>query len=114
MAKPDEAPAAKLVIKKHLYYGDNLDVMRKMPSGIFDLTYLDPPFKSDLDYNLLFTEDGISPDEAQMTVFKDTWWWDIGAQNAYEELQDIPNPRLVGLINALHIGLEGVMYFREA
>ncbi len=108
MAKSEGAKAAKLPIRKHLHYGDNLDVMRKMPSGIFDLTYLDPPFKSDLDYNLLFTEDGIAPDEAQMTA-KDTCVWDQGpgsAQYAFEEIQDIPNPRLVNLINALHVGLD--------
>lgn len=95
-----------VVPNKRLHYGDNLDVMRGMPSGFVDLTYLDPPFKSDLDYNLLFTEDGIAPDEAQMTVFKDTWTWDQGAQSAYDDIQDIPNPRLVNLINALQVGLE--------
>ena len=100
------AKAVKAAINKRLYYGDNLDVMRQMPDGFVDLTYLDPPFKSDLDYNVLFTEDGISPDEAQMTVFKDTWLWDQGAQRAFEDIQDIPNPRLVNLVNALHVGLE--------
>ena len=99
----------KVIPKKHLRYGDNLNVMKTMPDGIVDLTYLDPPFKSDLDYNLLFTEDGIAPDEAQMTVFKDTWTWDTGpnsAQSAYEDIQDIPIPRLVNLVNALQTGLD--------
>lgn len=106
MGNSKGAKAATNPIRKHLHYGDNLDVMRKMPAGIFDLTYLDPPFKSDIDYNLLFTEDGIAPDEAQWTAFKDTWLWDQGAQGAFEEIQDIPNPRLVNLVNALHVGLE--------
>jgi site-specific DNA-methyltransferase (adenine-specific) len=95
--------------RKRLHYGDNLDIMGSMPSGIIDLTYLDPPFKSDLDYNLLFKEDGIAPDEAQMTVFKDTWTWDTGprsAQSAYEKIQDLPNPHLVNLVNALHAGMQ--------
>ena len=77
---------AKPPIHKHLHYGDNLEVMKTMPEKFADLTYLDPPFKSDIDYNLLFTEDGISPDEAQMTAFKDTWTWDQAAQAAYEDL----------------------------
>jgi site-specific DNA-methyltransferase (adenine-specific) len=101
--------AGVITFSKRLHYGDNLDVMRTMTSSIADLIYLDPPFKSDLDYNLLFTENGISPDEAQMTVFKDTWTWDTGprsAQSAYEDIQDIPNPRLVNLINALQTGLD--------
>ena len=40
-----------------LYYGDNLEVMRKyLPDECIDLVYLDPPFNSNRDYNLLFRE----------------------------------------------------------
>jgi hypothetical protein len=47
--------------------GDNLRVMKdKLGDGIADLIYLDPPFKSDINYNMLFTADGLHPDEAQM------------------------------------------------
>jgi site-specific DNA-methyltransferase (adenine-specific) len=106
MSKPGATKAAKSPIRKHLHYGDNLDVMRAMPDNFADLTYLDPPFNSNLDYAVLFTEDGIAPDEAQMTAFKDTWTWGLEAQSVYEDLQEVPNPRLVNLINALHLGLE--------
>ena len=34
-----------------LYYGDCIDVMREWPAACADLCYLDPPFKSDADYN---------------------------------------------------------------
>ncbi|MGH9688442.1 MAG: DNA methyltransferase [Candidatus Acidiferrales bacterium] len=89
-----------------LLYGDNLPIMReKIATGSVDLVYLDPPFKSDLNYNVLFTADGLHPDEAQVTAFKDTWTWDAAAQSAYDELQNVPNVRLVNLMNALHTGL---------
>ena len=79
-----------------------LDVMRKnIADESIDLIYLDPPFKSDLNYNLLFRADGLHPDEAQWTAFKDTWLWDEGAALALAELQEVPNPILVGVFNAL-------------
>jgi site-specific DNA-methyltransferase (adenine-specific) len=56
-----------------LFYGDNLQIMReKIASESVDLVYLDPPFKSDLNYNVLFKADGLKSDEAQLTAFKDT------------------------------------------
>jgi hypothetical protein len=90
-----------------LYYGDNLDIFRggNVDPESVDLIYLDPPFKSDANYNILFTADGIKPDEAQLTAFKDTWTWEE-AQGVYDELQTTPNVTLINLINALHVGLE--------
>ena len=41
-----------------LYYGDCLDWMRKWDSGIVDLVYLDPPFNSKQNYNMLFSTEG--------------------------------------------------------
>lgn len=91
------------VSKNSLFYGDNLQVMReKVADESVDLIYLDPPFKSDINYNMLFSADGLHPDEAQMTAFKDTWAWDHAAQEALDEVQEVPEPNFVGLINALH------------
>jgi DNA modification methylase len=57
-----------------LHYGDCLDILRKMEAESVDLIYLDPPFKSDTDYNMLFgTEQG--KDMAQVRAFTDTWYW---------------------------------------
>jgi site-specific DNA-methyltransferase (adenine-specific) len=40
-----------------LYYGDNLEILRRyIEDESVDLVYLDPPFKSDQDYNILFAE----------------------------------------------------------
>jgi site-specific DNA-methyltransferase (adenine-specific) len=89
-----------------LFYGDNLELMReKVETASVDLIYLDPPFKSDLDYNVLFKADGITADEAQMTVFKDTWSWDEAAQITFDEMQDSNNVGLVNILNALNVGL---------
>jgi site-specific DNA-methyltransferase (adenine-specific) len=39
----------------HLYYGDNLDVLREsIRDESVDLIYLDPPFNSNATYNILF------------------------------------------------------------
>jgi site-specific DNA-methyltransferase (adenine-specific) len=40
-----------------LYYGDNLDILRRyIKDENIDLIYLDPPFKSDQDYNVLLAK----------------------------------------------------------
>jgi DNA modification methylase len=68
-----------------LYYGDNLDVLRRhVGDESVDLVYLDPPFKSDQDYNVLFADRG-TKSAAQVKVFEDTWSWDESAARAYQE-----------------------------
>lgn len=70
-----------------LYYGDNLDVLRRyVKDDSVDLVYLDPPFKSNQDYNVLFREKGGTPSAAQIKAFEDTWRWDEAAAAAYEEV----------------------------
>jgi len=69
-----------------LYYGDNLDVLRRhVGDESVDLVYLDPPFKSDQDYNVLFAERPGAPAEAQIRAFEDTWRWDEAAARSFEE-----------------------------
>ena len=51
-----------------------------------DLVYLDPPFKSNQDYNVLFAEQDGTRAAAQIHAFKDTWRWDQGAALAYQEV----------------------------
>ena len=93
-------------IANRLLYGDNLPIMReRIADESVDLIYLDPPFNSDLNYNVLFKADGLNSDEAQVTAFKDTWTWDAAAQAAFDELQSARNPTLVNFVNALHGGL---------
>ncbi len=67
-----------------LYYGDNLDVLRRhVADESVDLVYLDPPFSSNADYNVLFREHGEGA-AAQVQAFTDTWEWNLDARAAYE------------------------------
>lgn len=61
-----------------LYYGDNLDVLRKhIADESVDLIYLDPPFNSNASYNVLFRSPTGDQSAAQIEAFDDTWhWWD--------------------------------------
>lgn len=69
-----------------LYYGDNLDILRRyIADESIDLTYLDPPFNSNADYNVLFAEHSGKRAAAQIKAFEDTWTWDAGSAASYEE-----------------------------
>jgi site-specific DNA-methyltransferase (adenine-specific) len=71
----------------HLYYGDNLDVLRRhFKDESVDLVYLDPPFKSNADYNVLFAEQDGTRSPAQIKAFTDTWRWDETAAAAFEAM----------------------------
>jgi DNA modification methylase len=70
-----------------LYYGDNLEILRRY--GVdesVDLVYLDPPFNSNQDYNVLFADKHGSRSAAQINAFEDTWHWDQAAEGAYLEI----------------------------
>jgi len=70
-----------------LYYGDNLDVLRRyLNDEVADLVYLDPPFKSNQDYNVLFAEQDGSRSAAQIKAFEDTWRWDQAAAQAFQQV----------------------------
>ena len=59
-----------------LYYGDNLDILRQhVPDESVDLVYLDPPFNSNANYNVLFKEQSGEASPAQIRAFTDTWEW---------------------------------------
>lgn len=60
----------------HLYYGDNLKIMQRMPAASVDLIYLDPPFKSDQNYNLVYKTMTGKPVPEQAQAFCDTWEMD--------------------------------------
>lgn len=96
-----------------LYYGDNLSILKQhIPSESVDLVYLDPPFNSNRNYNLLFKQSADrkrrgkpvadSPMEdsaAQIMAFEDTWTYHPGM---FEEFAADPdNGRLLHLMNAL-------------
>ncbi len=66
-----------------LYYGDNLDVLREsIASASVDLIYLDPPFNSNANYNVLFRSPAGAGSQAQIEAFEDTWEWGEEAEGA--------------------------------
>jgi adenine specific DNA methylase Mod len=70
-----------------LYYGDNLDILRRyVKDESVDLIYLDPPFNSKATYNVLFGEKNGSQAAAQIKAFEDTWTWDQSAAEAYDDV----------------------------
>ena len=69
-----------------LYYGDNLDVLRRyVKDESVDLVYLDPPFNSRQEYAVLFAEKDGTKSSSQIHAFEDTWEWNIEAEQAYLE-----------------------------
>ncbi|MGE0086009.1 MAG: DNA methyltransferase [Desulfococcaceae bacterium] len=77
----------KPITKNTLFYGDNLKILREhFPAESADLIYLDPPFNSNRNYNVLFKDESGQDSEAQITAFEDTWHWDRKAQETYHEL----------------------------
>ncbi len=71
-----------------LYYGDNLYVLREtIPSESVDLIYLDPPFNSSANYNVLFKSPKGVQSEAQITAFEDTWHWTSASARTLEQLK---------------------------
>lgn len=77
-----------------LFYGDNLYVLRDhIRDETVDLVYLDPPFKSGQNYNVLFTERSGTKAAAQVQAFKDTWKWDQAAWRAIRRSSGLVPPR---------------------
>ena len=73
--------------KNKLYYGDNFEVLQRyVKDESVDLVYLDPPFNSRQDYNVLFAEKDGSQSSSQIHAFEDTWEWNTDAMRAYEQI----------------------------
>ena len=89
--------------KNVLYYGDNLDILRRyIKDETIDLIYLDPPFKSDQDYNVLFAERNGSRSAAQIKAFEDTWQWDEAAARAYHEVVESGHQKVSQVMQAFY------------
>lgn len=70
-----------------LYYGDNLDILRRyVESESVDLVYLDPPFSSNKSYNVIFRDESGRASDGQILAFEDTWHWGPSAEETYRYL----------------------------
>jgi DNA modification methylase len=101
-------------MKRQLYYGDNLPVLREhIADETVDLIYLDPPFNSKRDYNLLFKSPTGQESDAQITAFEDTWHWGPQAEREFNELLHQPNTHVAEMMRAFRafLGENDVMAY---
>ncbi|CAN91992.1 hypothetical protein sce1834 [Sorangium cellulosum So ce56] len=111
-SRADRAGQGHLFRQGTLYYGDNLKVLREhVRDESVDLIYLDPPFNSKRNYNVIYKEPDSSDSVAQKRAFDDSWHWDFAADAAYRRLvgsgaeeRGVPT-KLVSLVEAFRIFL---------
>lgn len=92
-----------------LYYGDNLDILRKhIRDESVDLCYIDPPFNSERNYNQIYNNIG-KEDSAQAQAFVDMWTWDSLAIKGFEAI--VENDRGLFTVQTINliIGLQKVL-----
>jgi len=100
--------------RNKLYFGDNLRMMRlHIADESVDLVYLDPPFNSDRNYNVLFKEQSGESSPAQIEAFTDTWHWDASARQTYADLLADAPANVGSLISALRefVGTNDMMAY---
>jgi site-specific DNA-methyltransferase (adenine-specific) len=88
----------------HLYFGDCLDVLKQLrsehPQPFIDLIYIDPPFNSKRNYNVLFESMDMKDANAQKQAFSDTWS-NYGYMDTLNEIADL-HKDLFDLLNMFH------------
>jgi len=96
-------------MKNRLFYGDNLDVLRRyVKDETVDLCYIDPPFNSKRNYNQIYNNVG-KEDRAQAQAFTDTWTWDTEAEKGLADIQSNPNGKYTRQTVKLISGLSDVL-----
>jgi site-specific DNA-methyltransferase (adenine-specific) len=89
-------------MQNHLYYGDNLTVVRdSIAAESVDLIYLDPPFNSNASYNVLFKDKSGNQSAAQIEAFDDTWEWNDTAEAAYGDVMRGANAPVATMLRAM-------------
>lgn len=104
----------RMHVANALFYGDNLDVLRaQFPDGCVDLVYLDPPFNSNANYNILFRSPTGSDADAQVEAFKDSWHWNDVAEDAFDQVMQSGHARAFDLLAAFRsaIGTNDMMAY---
>ncbi len=91
----------------HLYYGDNLDILQSsIATESVDLVYLDPPFNSQANYNVLFKAPSGQQSKAQIEAFEDTWHWNDAAERAFDEVMGSGNTDAAEMLRAMRSSLK--------
>jgi len=97
-----------------LYYGDNLHILRDhIKDETIDLIYLDPPFNSKADYNILYKEPTGELSKAQITAFEDTWHWTEETNKTFQEIIDTAPSNVIEMMLSFKkfIGMNDVMAY---
>ncbi len=90
------------ITSNHLFYGDNLEILRDyIPNESVDLVYLDPPFNSNANYNVLFRAPTGAQSEAQIEAFEDTWHWNDSAEDAFDQVMHSGNTDAAEMLRAM-------------
>ncbi len=85
-----------------LFYGDNLAILRDyIEDESVDLIYLDPPFNSNANYNVLFKAPDGHQSQAQIEAFEDTWHWNETAERAFDEVMQSGNSDAANMLMAM-------------
>ena len=101
LAAKADVPSSSVTLN-HLYYGDNLDVLRRhIASESVDLVYLDPPFNSNRSYNVLFKGKTGEESPAQIEAFGDTWIWSHETEALYQDLVANSAVRIADALEAM-------------
>lgn len=86
----------------HLFYGDNLGVLRNhIRDETVDLIYLDPPFNSNASYNVLFKSPNGDQSTAQIEAFDDTWHWGDEAEAAFQDVRRSGHTDVATMLEAM-------------
>ncbi|MBI1207919.1 MAG: site-specific DNA-methyltransferase [Azospirillum sp.] len=89
-----------------LYYGDNLTVLREsIADETVDLIYLDPPFNSQANYNVLFKGQAGKSADAQIEAFEDTWHWGEESERAFSEVLASTHTQAAEMLRAMRLFL---------
>lgn len=90
----------------HLFYGDNLDILRDcLDDESVDLIYLDPPFNSAANYSVLFKSPAGKASEAQIQAFEDTWTWGQSSERAFDDVMMSGHTTASEMLRAMRSGL---------
>ena len=89
-----------------LYYGDNLEVLRReVRDATVDLIYLDPPFNSNASYNILFRSPAGQAADSQIEAFDDTWHWGPTAEAAFDDVMKSEHTDVAELLRTMRLFL---------
>jgi adenine specific DNA methylase Mod len=78
------------------WLADNLDVLRaQIVPGSVDLIYIDPPFNSKRNYNIIFKADSNATEQAFTDI-----WSNVGYLEELDEINSI-NPELYSFLKLL-------------